>query len=54
MAVGTGFIQLFRGIGQVLGVALPAAIFQNTLTVELTKRLGGHNAEVNFFARATL
>jgi len=40
MAVGTGFGQLFRGIGQVGGVAISSAIFQFFLDKELWKRLG--------------
>ncbi|KAF5348388.1 hypothetical protein D9758_010911 [Tetrapyrgos nigripes] len=40
MAVGTGFGQLFRGIGQVGGVAVSSAIFQSFLDNELWKRLG--------------
>ncbi|KAF7295895.1 Vacuolar amino acid permease [Mycena chlorophos] len=38
MAVGTGFGQLFRGIGQVGGVAISSAIFQTKLDHELRKR----------------
>ncbi|KAF7295796.1 Vacuolar amino acid permease [Mycena chlorophos] len=38
MAVGTGFGQLFRGIGQVGGVAISSAIFQSKLDHELRKR----------------
>ncbi|KAJ7061516.1 MFS general substrate transporter [Mycena amicta] len=38
MAVGTGFGQLFRGIGQVGGVAISSAIFQSRLDDELRKR----------------
>ncbi|KAF7314933.1 Vacuolar amino acid permease [Mycena indigotica] len=38
MAVGTGFGQLFRGIGQVGGVAISSAIFQSRLDSELRKR----------------
>ncbi|OCH86179.1 MFS general substrate transporter [Obba rivulosa] len=39
MAVGTGFAQLFRGTGQVMGVALSAAVFQSVLNTELHKRI---------------
>ncbi|KAJ7500461.1 major facilitator superfamily domain-containing protein [Mycena galericulata] len=39
MAVGTGFGQLFRGIGQVGGVAISSAIFQSRLDTELQKRI---------------
>ncbi|EKM56125.1 uncharacterized protein PHACADRAFT_184826 [Phanerochaete carnosa HHB-10118-sp] len=39
MAVGTGFGQLFRGIGQVGGVAISAAVFQSVLDDELHKRV---------------
>ncbi|RXW23714.1 hypothetical protein EST38_g2132 [Candolleomyces aberdarensis] len=45
LAVGTGFIQLFRGIGQVIGVALASAVFQAVLNVELHKRITGPGAE---------
>ncbi|CAL1703142.1 unnamed protein product [Somion occarium] len=45
MAVGTGFSQLFRGIGQVGGVAISAALFQSMLNKELHKRIPGENAE---------
>ncbi|KIM52409.1 hypothetical protein SCLCIDRAFT_1223761 [Scleroderma citrinum Foug A] len=39
MAVGTGFGQVFRGLGQVIGVAVSSAIFQFKLDVELRKRI---------------
>jgi len=45
MAVGTGFNQLFRGVGQVAGVAVSSAVFQSTLNSELHKRIQGANAE---------
>ncbi|KAJ7830013.1 major facilitator superfamily domain-containing protein [Mycena olivaceomarginata] len=45
MAVGTGFGQLFRGIGQVGGVAISSAIFQSRLETELRKRIHTPNAE---------
>ncbi|KAI0806672.1 MFS general substrate transporter [Fomes fomentarius] len=45
MAVGTGFGQLFRGIGQVGGVAISSALFQSILTDELRKRIHGNGAE---------
>ncbi|KAF7295886.1 Vacuolar amino acid permease [Mycena chlorophos] len=38
MAVGTGFGQLFRGLGQVAGIAVSSAIFQSRLDLELHKR----------------
>ncbi|KAG6909881.1 hypothetical protein DXG01_014690 [Tephrocybe rancida] len=44
MAVGTGFGQLFRGIGQVGGVAVSAAIFQSKLDTELRRRITGPDA----------
>jgi len=44
LAVGTGFTQLFRGIGQVSGVAVTSAIFQNALERELEKRITGPDA----------
>ncbi|KAK0227700.1 major facilitator superfamily domain-containing protein [Armillaria fumosa] len=45
MAVGTGFGQVFRGIGQVGGVAISSAIFQTKLDGELRKRIDGPDAE---------
>ncbi|KZT18906.1 MFS general substrate transporter [Neolentinus lepideus HHB14362 ss-1] len=45
MAVGTGFGQLFRGVGQVGGVAISSAIFQSALDRELRKRIKGPNAD---------
>ncbi|KAJ3551201.1 hypothetical protein NM688_g4846 [Phlebia brevispora] len=45
LAVGTGFSQLFRGIGQVSGVGLSAAVFQSSLNTELHKRIVGDGAE---------
>jgi len=45
MAVATGFAQLWRGIGQVVGVAVPSAIFQSLLDRELSKRITGPGSE---------
>ncbi|KAJ7169257.1 MFS general substrate transporter [Mycena crocata] len=45
MAVGTGFGQLFRGIGQVGGVAISSAIFQSRLDSELRERITTPDAE---------
>ncbi|KAJ6523477.1 major facilitator superfamily domain-containing protein [Mycena vulgaris] len=45
MAVGTGFGNLFRGIGQVGGVAISSAIFQSRLDTELRKRIHTPDAE---------
>ncbi|KAF9060230.1 MFS general substrate transporter [Rhodocollybia butyracea] len=45
MAVGTGFGQLFRGIGQVGGVAISSAIFQSKLESALRERIHDPNAE---------
>lgn len=61
IAVGTGFGQLFRGIGEIFaqrrtlcthdlsgqvgGVALSAALFQSLLNAELHKRITGEGAE---------
>ncbi|KAH7335239.1 MFS general substrate transporter [Rhizoctonia solani] len=45
LAVGTGFTQLFRGVGQVLGVALSSAFFQSVLDRELRSRITGENAD---------
>jgi len=45
VAVGTGFGQLFRGVGQVGGVAISSAIFQSHLDSELRKRIHTPDAE---------
>ncbi|KIJ12570.1 hypothetical protein PAXINDRAFT_82767 [Paxillus involutus ATCC 200175] len=45
MAVGTGFGQLFRGMGQVSGVAISSALFQSKLASELRKRIQTPDAE---------
>ncbi|KAH7890146.1 major facilitator superfamily domain-containing protein [Phlebopus sp. FC_14] len=45
MAVGTGFGQLFRGMGQVSGVAVSSALFQSQLDVELRKRIQTPDAD---------
>uniref|UniRef100_A0A0W0GDB7 Putative vacuolar amino acid permease n=1 Tax=Moniliophthora roreri TaxID=221103 RepID=A0A0W0GDB7_MONRR len=45
MAVGTGFAQLLRGLGQVGGLALSSAVFQSRLDTELKKRLRGLDSE---------
>ncbi|KAH8977413.1 MFS general substrate transporter [Lactarius hatsudake] len=45
MAVGTGFVQLFRGLGQVSGVGVASALFQYTLSAELRKRIHGPGAD---------
>ncbi|KAG7086848.1 hypothetical protein E1B28_002769 [Marasmius oreades] len=45
MAVATGFGQLFRGIGQVGGVAISSAIFQSKLDWELKQRIHAPNAD---------
>ncbi|THG97633.1 hypothetical protein EW026_g4407 [Hermanssonia centrifuga] len=45
IAIGTGFGQLFRGIGQVGGVAISAALFQSILNTQLHKRIHGQDAE---------
>ncbi|GLB35661.1 putative vacuolar amino acid permease [Lyophyllum shimeji] len=45
MAVGTGFGILFRGVGQVGGVAISSAIFQSKLDTELRRRIRGPDAE---------
>ncbi|KAM0747715.1 MFS general substrate transporter [Meredithblackwellia eburnea MCA 4105] len=44
MALGTAFVQLFRGVGQVTGVSVPSAIFQHHLKKQLTARLNGPDA----------
>lgn len=46
MAVATGFGQVFRGVGQVAGVAISSAVFQSVLARELRARLGPGNEEV--------
>ncbi|THH21457.1 hypothetical protein EW146_g100 [Bondarzewia mesenterica] len=45
MAVGTGFGQLFRGLGQVGGVGISSAIFQATLDAQLRRRIHGPDAD---------
>ncbi|KZV67770.1 MFS general substrate transporter [Peniophora sp. CONT] len=45
MAVGTGFGELFRGLGQVSGVGVSSAIFQNYLVKELQRRITGPEAD---------
>lgn len=45
MAVGTGFVQLFRGMGQVSGVGVASALFQYKLSAELRKRIHGVGAD---------
>ncbi|KAL4254412.1 MFS transporter superfamily protein [Abortiporus biennis] len=45
IAVGTGFNVLFRGIGQVGGVAVSSALFQSLLDSELHKRIQREDAE---------
>uniref|UniRef100_A0A0W0GD98 Putative vacuolar amino acid permease n=1 Tax=Moniliophthora roreri TaxID=221103 RepID=A0A0W0GD98_MONRR len=45
MAVATGFGQLFRGVGQVGGVAISSAIFQSKLDSELRKRIRTPDSE---------
>ena len=54
MAVGTGFGQLFRGIGQVGGVAISSALFQSILARELHKRVHTPDAEEVRSIRFTL
>ncbi|KAF9792644.1 major facilitator superfamily domain-containing protein [Thelephora terrestris] len=44
MAVGTGFGQLFRSVGQVGGVAVSSAVFQSVLDSELRNRIRGPDA----------
>ena len=45
MAVGTGFGQLFHGIGQVGGVGIASSIFQTLLDRELRKRITGEGSD---------
>ncbi|KAF8162685.1 major facilitator superfamily domain-containing protein [Crassisporium funariophilum] len=46
MAVGTGFAQLLRGLGQVGGLASASAVFQSTLDSELHQRLPANSEEL--------
>lgn len=46
MAVGTGFGQLFRGIGQVGGVGIASSIFQTILDRELRARITDEGSEL--------
>lgn len=53
MAVAMGFVQLFRGLGQVAGVSVASAIFQAILDAELDKRLAGNDkVGTNSWARS--
>ncbi|KAH0830218.1 major facilitator superfamily domain-containing protein [Lanmaoa asiatica] len=45
MAVGTGFGQVFRGVGQVCGVAISSALFQFKLKSELRARIHTPDAD---------
>ncbi|KAK2460722.1 hypothetical protein APHAL10511_007192 [Amanita phalloides] len=45
VATGTGFGQLFKGLGQVAGVAVASAIFQSKLDGELRAHINGPGAE---------
>ncbi|KIJ98026.1 hypothetical protein K443DRAFT_104663 [Laccaria amethystina LaAM-08-1] len=45
LAVGTGFAQLLRGLGQVGGLAASSAVFQSRLESELRARLPAPNSE---------
>ncbi|KAG8217158.1 major facilitator superfamily domain-containing protein [Butyriboletus roseoflavus] len=45
MAVGTGFGQVFRGVGQVCGVAVSSALFQSKLNSELRARIHTPDAD---------
>ncbi|KAG9123308.1 hypothetical protein FRC07_015125, partial [Ceratobasidium sp. 392] len=45
LAVGTGFTQLFRGVGQVMGVAVSSAFFQSILDRQLRARITGEGAD---------
>lgn len=38
IAVATGFVFVFRSIGQVFGVGISGAVFQTSLATELYKR----------------
>jgi hypothetical protein len=45
MAVGTGFGQLFRGLGQVGGVGIASSIFQTILDRELRARINSEGSD---------
>jgi hypothetical protein len=45
MAVAMGFVQLFRGLGQVSGVAISSAMFQSLLNKELHERVTGPGSQ---------
>ncbi|KAH0584632.1 hypothetical protein H2248_010164 [Termitomyces sp. 'cryptogamus'] len=45
LAIGTGFAQLVRGLGQVGGLAAASAIFQSRLNTELRARIHTPDAE---------
>jgi hypothetical protein len=38
IAVATGFVFVFRSLGQVLGVGISGAVFQSSLATELAAR----------------
>ncbi|KAJ3502815.1 hypothetical protein NLJ89_g8716 [Agrocybe chaxingu] len=46
MAVGTGFAQLLRGLGQVGGLAFASAVFQSRLNTELHKSFPNGSEEL--------
>ncbi|PPR05173.1 hypothetical protein CVT26_012259 [Gymnopilus dilepis] len=46
MAIGTGFAQLLRGLGQVGGLAAASAVFQSRLSAELHARFPGDDQEL--------
>lgn len=47
MAVGTGFAQLLRGLGQVGGLAAASAVFQSRLNIELHARFPPDSEEAS-------
>ncbi|KIJ29228.1 hypothetical protein M422DRAFT_61856 [Sphaerobolus stellatus SS14] len=42
--IALGFAQLWRGLGQICGVAVSSAVFQSSLLLQLTRRLRGADA----------
>jgi hypothetical protein len=54
LAVATGFGQLWRGIGQVGGVAVASAVFQSALDYELRIRMPAGSQDVSSFSHHPL
>ncbi|KJA19134.1 hypothetical protein HYPSUDRAFT_56817 [Hypholoma sublateritium FD-334 SS-4] len=53
LAVGTGFAQLLRGLGQVAGLATASAVFQSRLDTELHARFPSEAEEASLLLSST-